>query len=167
MNTGQMMLSIAALGLLAFIFLNSNKTNLETIDSVGTSKGIITANSLALSLLDEISTKAYDEVTIAGPSIISANDFSSSLQPEGESYPNFDDVDDYNNFTKIENVREIGNFKLKVKVEYITDNLQKTSLKTYNKNVTVTVKGTALKNQTTGKEDSLVVSEVLSQWKML
>jgi len=167
MNTGQMVLGIAALGLLSFIFLNSNKTTTATLDSMITNKGIVAANSLALSLLSEIGNKAYDENTI-GTTIVSASDFSPILQAEsGEVYPNFDDVDDYNNFSKVDSIPQIGKFNLHVKVEYITDNLIKTSARTYNKNVIIVVKSPLLENQTTGRKDSLIVAGIFSQWKML
>ena len=46
-------------------------------------------------LMEEIKTKAYDEKKLddSGPP------WSSSLGADGESYPNFDDVDDYNNYS--------------------------------------------------------------------
>ncbi len=168
MNTGQIMLGIAALGMLTFVILNSNKTSLSTLDSITYNKGLIAANSLALSLFNEISSKAYDENTITGTTIVSANDFSPNLQAEsGETYPNFDDVDDYNNYSRTEIIPQIGKFNIRVKVEYIRDNLVKTTARTYNKNVTIIIRGDSFNNQTTGQKDSLVISGILSQWKML
>src|SRR3989338_1824782 len=53
------------------------------------------AGFYAQELMEEIKTKAYDERKL--------NDSwppgSSSLGADGESYPNFDDVDDYNNYS--------------------------------------------------------------------
>ncbi len=168
MNTGQVMLGIAALGMLTFVILNSNKTSTSTLDAMTYNKGVIAANSLALSLFDEISSKAFDEKIVNGNTITSANDFSINLQAEsGETYPNFDDIDDYNNFKETKIIPQIGKFNIYVKVTYIRDNLVKTSVQTYNKNVTIVVKGNSFENQTTGQKDSLVISGVLSQWRML
>ncbi|MEK6567534.1 MAG: hypothetical protein AABZ27_02190 [Candidatus Omnitrophota bacterium] len=53
------------------------------------------AGFYAQELMEEIKTKAYDEKKLddSGPP------WSSSLVAEGESYPNFNDVDDYNNYS--------------------------------------------------------------------
>lgn len=53
------------------------------------------AGFYAQELMEEIKTKAYDEKKLddSGPP------WSSSLAADGESYPNFDDVDDYNNYS--------------------------------------------------------------------
>ncbi|MEE9430170.1 MAG: hypothetical protein V3V16_03960 [Melioribacteraceae bacterium] len=168
MNTGQMMLGVVALGLLTLVVLNSNKNTITTQDSMIYSKGFIVANTVALSLLDEIASKAYDEEIVNGTSIVNAIDFSSLLKPEtGEVYPNFDDIDDYNNFTKTETVSQMGDFNILVKVEYLTDALVPTIVRTYNKNVTVKVTSPTMINQSTGEVDTLVITSILSQWRML
>lgn len=168
MNTGQMMLGVVALGLLTLIVLNFNKSTITTQDSMIYSKGFIVANTIALSFMDEINSKAYDEEIVNGNSIVTAVDFSSLLKPEtGEVYPNFDDIDDYNSFTKTETVSQMGDFNILVKVEYLTDALVPTTVRTYNKNVTIKVTSPTMINQSTGKADSLVITNILSQWAML
>ncbi|MEK6563609.1 MAG: hypothetical protein AABZ65_01085 [Candidatus Omnitrophota bacterium] len=55
------------------------------------------AGFYAQELMEEIKTKAYDENKLddTGPP------WSSSLGANSESYPNFDDVDDYNNYSDV------------------------------------------------------------------
>lgn len=62
----------------------------------GKAESLADAGFYAQELMEEIKSKAYDEKTLnnSGPP------WSSSLGREsGENYPNFDDVDDYNNYS--------------------------------------------------------------------
>ena len=168
MNTGQMMLGICALGIIAMTTLNFNKGTMNTQDALIYNKEFILATTIGQSLLDEISSKAYDEEIVNGNSIYSANDFSTNLKSDAsEVYPNYDDIDDYNSFTKTDSIPEMGVFDLKVEVDYYTDNLVKTTAKTYNKNVTIYVTSNTLVNFYTNKQDTLVLSSLFSQWEML
>ena len=168
MNTGQMMIGIFAISLLTMTVLNFNKDSLNTQDALIYNKEFILATSIAASMLDEISGKAYDEEVVNGSAIFSAKDFSNSLKADGgESYPNFDDVDDYNKFSKTDTIPQMGAFDVYVEVDYYTDALLKTSSRTYNKNITIRVTSDALVNFYTNKQDTLVVSSLLSQWAML
>ena len=168
MNTGQMMIGIAAFALVTMTILNFNRGSINTQDALIYNKAFIVATTVAQATLDEISSKTFDEEIAEGNPIITANDFSTVLGVEStEVYPNYDDVDDYNNFTKIETVPSIGDFNVSVEVEYMTDDLQITSANTYNKNVTVKITSTSMTNVFTEEMDTLVVSSLFSQWKML
>lgn len=168
MNTGQMMIGITAMGLVAYIILNFSNSSLSTQDSIIYSKEFIVATTLAQSTLDEISDKFYDEVVAEGKTIKSEKDFSSTLGTDAsEVYPNFDDVDDYNNFNKTEIVPQMGEFTVSVQVEYMTDGLVKSGTKTYNKNVTIYVTSPTLYNYYSEKPDTLVLSSLFSKWTIL
>lgn len=167
MNSGQMMLGILAMGLVTMIVLNFNKGSLNTQDSLIYNKEFILASTIANSMLDEISSKEYDEEIVKGNTIYSANDFSSNLKADGEVYPNFDDLDDYNKFSKTDTIPQMGVFSVFVEVDYYTDALVKTSVRTYNKNVTIKVTSDALVNFYTNKQDTLVISSLLSQWQTI
>jgi len=100
MNTGQLLLMIAAMTLLSFITLTVNNTILSSSDSLLESEATINALSVAQSMLDEISTREFDERTIIKrvfyPESLTV---ASALGPEwGEAYPDFDDIDDFNYF---------------------------------------------------------------------
>lgn len=168
MNTGQMMIGIAAFALVTMTILNFNRGSINTQDALIYNKAFIVATTVAQSTLDEISKMEFDEEIAEGNPIVTANDFSTVLGVESsEVYPNFDDVDDFNNFTKIEIVPSIGNFNVSVEVTYMTDEFATTTTKTYNKNVTVKITSTSMTNVFTEEVDTLVVSSLLSQWKML
>jgi len=168
MNTGQMLITLAALTLVMITTLNHNRTSMATEDNMIYSKEFILAASVAESMLDEISGKAYDEEIVKGKTIISASDFSSNLGKDGgETYPDFDDIDDYNNFSKTDSIPNMGIFTATVSVEYMSDDLIPSVSKTYNKNVTVRVTSPNLFNILTEKSDTMVVQSLYSQWKML
>lgn len=168
MNSGQMLITIAAISLIVLTILNFNKSSLNTQENLDYNKEYISTVTAAQSLLDEISGKAYDENIINGASISSALGFSSTLAPEsGEAYPNFDDIDDFNNFSKKDSIMNLGIFNFKVKINYVNDNLENSSSCTYHKKVTIKVTDNTLKNPFTNKLDTIQISTVLSQWKML
>ena len=167
MNTGQMMIGILAITLVTMTVLNFNKGSLNTQDALIYNKEFILATTIAQSMLEEISGKAYDEKAIGNP-IYSANDFSNDLKADGgESYPNYDDIDDYNGFTKTDSIPQMGVFDIIVEVNYFTDALAATSAKTFNKNVTIKVASDALINFYTEERDTLVLSSLFSKWEML
>lgn len=100
MNTGQLLLMIAAMTLLSLITLSVNNTILSSSDSLLESEATVNALSVAQSMLDEIGTMEFDEKTII-KRVFYADSLTapSSLGREsGEVYPNFDDIDDYNYF---------------------------------------------------------------------
>jgi hypothetical protein len=163
-----MMIGIAALALVTFTVLNFNRGSISTQDALIYNKEFILATTIAQSLLDEISSKDYDEEIVNGSSIITASDFSDLLKAEtGEVYPFYDDIDDYNNFTRSDTIPQMGVFNVSVSLNWMTDGLVKTASKTYNKNVTIRVTSTALTNFFTDKQDTVVITSLFSQWTLL
>lgn len=168
MNTGQMMIGIGAIALVVLTLLNFNRSSLTSQDALIYNKHFILSTSIAQSMIDEISSKAFDEEVVAGTQIISANNFSTLLSPEAsESYPNFNDIDDYNNFSKQENVPGIGVFYVFVNVSYLNDSFVPTGSKTYNKEIKVRVTNPAFNNFYTNENDTLEISTFVSYWKLL
>ncbi|MCB0746331.1 MAG: hypothetical protein H6613_15370 [Ignavibacteriales bacterium] len=168
MNTGQMLITLAALTLVSITILNHNRSSITTKESITYSKEFIVATSIGQSLLDEISNKSFDENIINGNTILSAGNFSTLLKSEtGEAYPDFDDVDDYNLYSRAEDIPQMGSFNLTVSVNYVTDTFQKTLSNTYNKNVTIKITNDALVNPYNSLPDTVVVSSIFSQWVML
>lgn len=167
MNTGQMMIGIVALSLVTITILNFNRSSISTQDSLIYNKEFVLATTVAQSMLDEVGGKFYDERIANGLSVTTESDFSTTLTAESETYPNFDDIDDYNGFTKNDTIPYMGVFEISVSVEYMTDNLASTLAKTYNKNVTVSVTSPTLVNFYTDEQDTVVISSLFSQWTML
>ena len=64
MNTGQSMLTIAAMMLLTFLILRFNSIQLTSAEAAYNAKFGIVAISLANSLIEEAKDKVYDEVVL-------------------------------------------------------------------------------------------------------
>lgn len=98
MNTGQMLITIAALTLLSLVILRINNNFLSTGTVMNENKLGVMAISLGTSLLEEAKSKAFDENTF-GSFVTAKNQLSTPGPDDGENYPNFNDFDDYHNFS--------------------------------------------------------------------
>ena len=175
MNTGQMLITIGAIFLLSLVILRVN-TNLFMTDNVlDRSKIDLMATSLATSAIQEATSKAFDEVTKSG-NVINTG----SLTPvanlgieTGESYPLFDDIDDFNYFKnnpKIDtiffNPTDAIYFETFYKVDYVNENSPETvsSSQTWNKRLVVKVTSNAMIDDNTGLQDTMKLSTIFSYW---
>ena len=160
MNTGQSLLSIGAMMLLSILVLRVNNTFTNTSTVLQDSKLGILATSIATSQIEEISRLAFDECTDSN----STNSLSSltppaSLGPEpGETYPNYNDVDDYNGFTKTD-TSMTAVFNISCSVVYVSDTNPDvaSSVPTWNKKITITVTSPSL-------IDTIRASTIYSYW---
>ena len=142
MSSGHQLLTISGILLLSFLFLTVNKNNSDRSASLYNNGSIIDANGVAQSIIDEIQCKAFDENTIS-KSVWSRDSLTNpnSLGPEyGENnHTQFDDVDDYNNYSTMIDVGEYGKFYLHTSITYII-NMQPNSLsniQTYSKRIEI------------------------------
>jgi hypothetical protein len=146
----QSMLTLGALTILAFVSMNFNSTILETQSVEIENKVALTAFSLADDLLEEIKVRAFDKNTLQFPTTNTASLTPvASLGPEsGEVYPNYNDIDDYNNFTKQISAPHAENYTVKSKVQYVVeDNFSQVStVPTFYKRVIIDVSSPYLRN---------------------
>jgi len=117
-----------------------------------------TAVALAQNIIDSARKKAFDEAVTDNKKIsVIPDDFSLSLGPDmGETPKNYDDFDDYNNYSRIDTTaHEI--YTTSVKVEYVTDSNynQKSLVQTTHKKMIVHVISPSMK-------DTVVMSYVNS-----
>jgi len=149
MGLGQTMLTVGSIMLLSMVLLNVNNNFSFTRDILVNSKYNIMAISLASSMMDKVMQKAFDERVIEN--YIASSSLMSNLGPDGESYKNYDDIDDFDNFwyetdpvdsTKKERyLPGVPVYKVWVDVNYIDPsrpNLAQNT-KTFYKKVTVNV----------------------------
>jgi hypothetical protein len=145
-NTGQMLMVLGALILFSLAFPSLNRTLLDTDQTLMTTNAELTAISLAQKILAEAGCKAYDQICLTShPTLASQMTAVGSLGKEsGETYPNFNDVDDYNNLTlndstTLPSVR----FTVTGTVTYInpTNPSETMSSQTFVKRIRVTVTG--------------------------
>lgn len=166
-----MLLSAGAIVLLTLIILRVNNNNLNSDVVLQRSKYGILAVSLATSIIEEASSKAFDEITDS-TGIVHTTWLTSpaSLGPEtGESYPDFDDFDDFNGYiinTSGDSTFLSAEFTGLCEVVYVdTSNLDGTSAnKTWHKKLTVMVTSESMRDLYTNEQDTLEMSTIFSYW---
>lgn len=153
-----MLLTIGGILLLSTFVLYANGLMSDNVKVAGDNEYMITAISLAQSLIDEAKSKAFDEKAIAG-SITSTD---SLTNPEsfgrdgaGEfvilpdtvrndlvtSFARFDDIDDYDGYIRIVNTPRAEGYQVRAAVTYASETSPDSSksTKTFCKRLTVTV----------------------------
>ncbi|MBM4171111.1 MAG: hypothetical protein FJ214_04490 [Ignavibacteria bacterium] len=162
MGTGQMMITIAAMMLLSTILLRINATFLSTSTALYETKYDVLAVSLGTSIIENATSKAFDEATVVNP-VSSVTDLSLILRAEtGEVYPNFDDIDDFNNYTMTtanDTTFLSAVFDVGCQVNYVNQNnpQQISSSRTWHKRIDVRVTSPSM-------QDTIRLSSVVSYW---
>jgi len=150
MNSGQSLLSIGALLMFSLVSLNFNSSVLQNTTVEVENKVYLTGFSLADDLLEEIKQKAFDAATINFPttnpeSLTPANSLGHN---PSEVYPNYNDIDDFNGFSRGVSAPHAENYEVSCVVQYVDgddpDNVVNTQ--TFYKKVTVTVTSPYLRN---------------------
>jgi len=145
MNTGQSILTIGALALFSFIIIYFENLQSNYISISLLNESIVTGSGICQSMIDEISAKSFDERTVSAS--ISENDgltSPASLGPDaGEATSAlYDDIDDYDNHTRIVSSERLGDFNVSVRVFYVnfadpeTENISTSFVKKINVVVT-------------------------------
>lgn len=137
----QSLLSLGALILLALISLQFNSSVLGNSTTEIEDKVYLTAFSLADDLIEEIKEKAYDEKTVDFQAIsVSQLTPANMLTYEtGESWPNFDDIDDYNGYQKQVDLPSAEGYDVSCKVNYVDSDGNDLGIQSFYKKVTITV----------------------------
>ena len=150
MSNIQSMLAIGSLFLLSMVSLNFNSALLHSNTVEIENKVYLTAFSLADDLIEEIKQKAFDEKTLVFPTVNrSTLTPAGSLGKEsGEVYPYFNDVDDYNNYSRDADAPHAESYHISAEVYYVseTDPDSKSTNQTFHKRVDVTVSSPYLNN---------------------
>ncbi|TDJ07475.1 MAG: hypothetical protein E2O67_02545 [Deltaproteobacteria bacterium] len=130
--------------MLSNLILNVHKANTNRMLTNYTSESVINASGLAQSIIDMIQSKAFDENTIdAAVWQLDSLTAAINLGPEsGENmHTEFDDIDDYNNYSTTVSLDRMGDFDINVNVFYVnTLNPQiKSSITTYSKKIELSI----------------------------
>lgn len=162
MNSGQSLLSIAAFFLLSLTVLRVNNTILQTDSVMAESKFGILATSIATSLIEKASKKAFDANTFENSvSTLSGLTAASGLGPgNGETAPdNCNDFDDFNDYTEQITNLPSAVFNVSCKVCYVnpTNPDGKLTTQSWNKKMTVTVSSPS-------SQDTIKLSTIYSYW---
>jgi len=136
-------LSIGALLLFSLVSLNFNSSVLSNTTVEVENKVYLTAFSLADDLIEEVKQKAFDAATINFPTTDPSNLTDAYSLGHGwwETYPDYNDIDDYNGFVKTVSTPHAEGYQINCVVQYVDgdDPDQVVSIQTFYKKVTVTV----------------------------
>ena len=150
-NGVQSFLSLGALMIFSLISLRFDSAVLQNVEVEVENKVYLTAFSLADDLLEEIKQRAFDENTVDFKAITpSALTASASLGKEsGEVWPNFNDIDDYHNYSKPVSLPHAENYTVTSQISYVQENNQDqiSTSQTYFKRVEIFVDSPYLKHQ--------------------
>ena len=139
-------LTIATMVLFSILIFNTMKHILYSTDRTIEANNIYTAVSLGQEMIKEISSKSFDESCVSG-NPEDSTEFTLTLKAEnGEAISDYDDVDDYNGFSKHINTDYAGSYDVSTEVNYVLSNnpKQKSFSRTRVKRITVWVHSTTL-----------------------
>lgn len=141
--------SLSILTLLIITFANVDGTiGTLSIDN----EAIIAGTGMGQTIIEKISSKPFDEKVIKN-SHDSADSLTAPIElgpDEGESsFEQFDDMDDFNNYSYTDSLRRLGEFEVDVSVHYVLRNDQhiKSDVRTLYKLVTVNISNSYLKDK--------------------
>lgn len=174
MGLGQTLLTIMALMLMGRLILMVNTSTLDTGFTKDMAEYRITATSLGTSLLESANNFAYDEATVdtfLTPSQASSLTAESDFGPDaGETDVSlFDDVDDFDEYTKIDTLSNSAIFQIHGQVDYLEISgsvMSITTSKKFNKLITIYVTSDYLVDYSVDppRPDTLKFESVFSYW---
>jgi hypothetical protein len=150
MSSVHSFLSLGALLLVSLISLRFNSAVLENSTIETENKVYLTAFSLANDLIEEIKMKAFDAATVkfptTDPSVLT---YPYSLgHADYEEYPNFNDIDDFNGYSRTVTAPHAENYNVSCVVYYVSEYNPdyKVMTQTFYKRADVTVTSPYMKN---------------------
>jgi hypothetical protein len=167
MSSGQSFLSLGAMTLVALIILQVNTGFVMTSSTLLDNKLNILAVSLASSIIEEASGKAFDAKTVVDAASVTTDlTYPGSLGSSStETYPNFNDFDDYNGLKITSNNASSAIYDISSEVCYVQPNNPDmvSSMQTWHKKITVYVTSKSFL-KADGTQDTVTMSSVFSYW---
>lgn len=143
MSNIQSFLSIGAITIMSLISLRFNEAVLQNSSIEVENKVYLTAFSLADDLIEEIKEKSFDATTVNFPTTdpLTLTLPSKLGFDDNDVYPDFDDVDDYNGYTRNISAPHAEDYDISCAVWYVNpnDQSQLSTVQTFYKRVEVTV----------------------------
>ncbi len=160
MNTGQMMLTIGAMVLLATLMLRINTSNLQTDTVRAEAQYGVLATSIITSIIEKAKSLAFDANTDTN-NVTMPNQLTKAMNlgpGVGETYDTFNDFDDFNGYTKVDSSMPSAVFDIYCEVFYINPvNLNEHNSRTWHKKITVQVSSKFM-------QDTIKQSSIYSYW---
>lgn len=154
MNSGQTLQVMGAAALFSLATLSVNDTLFENEIAGMEGELQLVATAMAQDLIDEVLLKPFDETILSGPPDSPPGSFTAVeyLGPDaGESYTNFDDIDDFHGYSRIDTTVTGAVITVQSDVVYTDpenpDGPAEAS-QTYFKKITVTVTSPYLRSST-------------------
>ena len=127
----------------------------------------VLAVSLGTSIIEEANGKAFD-LAVSEDAITDINLLTAPQSlgaASGEVYPNFNDFDDFNGFTKTVTNMPSAEFKILCSVKYVSEANPSivSSVRTWHKRIDVSVTSESMKNAN-NEQDTIKLSSVYSYW---
>ena len=148
--SGNMFLAIGAMIILTLLTMTINSSILSSADVSQNSEFTITGNGVIQSIIEEIRSKSYDLATANNPDAkVGSFTAPGSLGPAyNESYPNFNDVDDFHNCNINISTPRAGHYNVLCVVVYVDPDYPDTQLNhvSHAKRVSVTVTSPFMKD---------------------
>lgn len=151
-----MMITLAAMMLLSLVILRVTNGFLVTEGVLMDSKFGVLGVSLATSMMEEASGKAFDENSDSG-SVLVLGDLTNIGPESGETYLDFDDFDDYDGLVKYDDTMPSAEYKIECKVKFVkpTDLDSYSAARTWHKKLDVRV-------TTPSSQDTIEMSTIYS-----
>ncbi|MEK7727062.1 MAG: hypothetical protein AAB354_01550 [candidate division KSB1 bacterium] len=142
MGQRELLLLLGAITIFGTAALNVRRFMVDQDESMLQRQFEVYAVSLAQSYIEEAKVKDFD-ANATDPASPDPNDFTNppALGPEvGETYASFNDVDDYEGFSKIDST-SIGEFNVAIQARYVQDSNPNLAVnnRTFYKKIMVTV----------------------------
>jgi len=165
MNTGQMLLTLGALLLLSILTLRVNTSQLTTQETMQNSKFGVLAVSVATSIMEEASEKAFDESTVDDwvdniNLLTSTNKFGTDVGENPDSSNTFDDFDDFDGYSIVDSTMPSAVFNVSCVVKYVDPDIEDfiTTTNTWHKQLIIKVTSPSM-------ADSIEMTKIFSYWK--
>lgn len=157
MNRGQMLLVVGALALFASLQLSVNSAILRSSTTSYDGEATVEAISIGQAMIDEIVTQEFDSTTVFSHSMSDPSVFTPSSKLGADvdtektvaalerdpfkSQVRFNDIDDYNGYSRIVTSSHLGDFTVKDSVYYVSESDQTTysSTQTWYKKIVIRV----------------------------
>lgn len=151
MNTNETLFTIMTLVFLAMLNVTFFNSSGESYNTASDNQAIISGINFGESLIQDIILRSFDEKVVNNSvtdsdSLTSTVDFGPDL---GEvNWTQFDDVDDFNGYTRVDSTEGMGQFQLSVAINYVSEsNINNSSYsRTFLKKITINVNNEFLKN---------------------
>ena len=148
MNTGQTMLTIAALAMLSVLTLNYYGSMARNGNNISQTQAGISATTLATSYIELAQNTNFDKVTyesdtaLRNPNLLTPPELLGREDVTDDSIQNFNDFDDFDGWTENKSLGVMGDiFTAKFEVYYVNPNNidQKVSYRTFVKRMNIKV----------------------------